>query len=153
MNVRNTGSALFFFCVGVAVLWKGLHLGLRLDQNMGPGFFPILAGGALTLLSLLLLAQTFYHRKSAEPRVSFWVSRNAWGNVFLTFLVTAAYPFMLNLIGFFLSTLILLIFLFRAISRLKWWVVWTAGVIAAMSFYFVFEIWLRANLPRGFWSF
>jgi hypothetical protein len=47
----------------------------------------------------------------------------------------------------------LLIFLFRAISRLKWWVVWTAGVIAAMSFYFVFEIWLRANLPRGFWGF
>jgi hypothetical protein len=73
--------------------------------------------------------------------------------VFLTFLVTAAYPFMLNLVGFFLSTLILLIFLFRVISRLKWWVVWTAGAIAAMSFYFVFEIWLRANLPRGFWGF
>ena len=153
MNVRNAGSGLFFFCVGVAVLWKGFHLGLRLDQNMGPGFFPILAGGVLTLLSLLLLAQTLYHRKSAEPTASFWVSRNAWRKVFLTFLVTAAYPFMLNLIGFFLSTLILLIFLFRAISRLKWWVVWTAGVIAAMSFYYVFEIWLRANLPRGFWSF
>src|SRR5271157_4693086 len=107
MNVRNAGSAVFFLLVGAAVLWKGFDLGLSTDQNVGPGFFPIIAGGVLTLLSLLLIVQTVYDRKAVRPRESFWVSPYAWKKVLLTFFVTAAYPFMMNLIGFFLSTLVL----------------------------------------------
>ena len=153
MNLRNAISALFCFFLGLAFLVRGVHLGLKAGQNMGPGFFPIVAGGTLAFLSIILLAQTLRHRRSPEPKRSFWVDPRGWKRVFLTFLATAAYPFMLNHLGFFLSTLCLLFFLFGAISRLKWWIVGAGGGIAATSFYLVFEVWLKVNLPRGLLSF
>jgi hypothetical protein len=153
MNRRNRISAIFCFLLGLSVLIKGMRLGLKLDQEMGPGFFPFIAGGILTFLSLLLLIQSLMDHGISGKKELFWVNPSGWKRVFLTLFATAAYPLMINPLGFILSTLFLLFFFFKVIARMKWWSVGVGGTVTTICAYLIFEIWLKANLPQGLLSF
>jgi hypothetical protein len=145
-------SSVFFFLLGIAVLLKGLRFGLELNQTVGPGFFPFAAGIILCLLSFVLFIQPQMRpRPLAEKK--FRINWAGWKRVLLTLLALGAYPVFINSLGFLLSTLFLLFFLFRAVARLKWQTVGVAGIIAAGGAYLIFEIWLKASLPRGFLGF
>ncbi len=146
-------SSIFCFFLGLAVLLKGLHLGLKINQAMGPGFFPSVAGFTLSLLSVVLLIQSQMEHRALKEKKSFSINRTGLEKVLLTLLALAAYPVFINQLGFLLSTLFLLFFLFRAIARLRWQTVGMGGIIATGSAYLIFEIWLRASLPRGFLGF
>lgn len=147
-RLRNVVSAIFCLLLGLAVAWKGVSLGLKLGSEMGPGFFPCLAGGILALLSLILFLQSMKgkHPGTREP---FWMHPRSWLRVFLTLLPLGIYPFVIDRLGFFLSSLFLLIFLFGVIARLRWTAVWLGGLITTLGFYLVFNLWLKANLPAG----
>jgi hypothetical protein len=139
--------------LGFAVLIKGIRLGFKVDQEMGPGFFPLVAGGILALLSLVLFVQSLMDYGTQGHKEPFWVTPSGWKRVFLTLFVTAAYPVIINPFGFILSTLFLLFFFFKVIARLKWWAVGVGGIVTTMCAYLIFEIWLKANLPRGLLGF
>jgi putative tricarboxylic transport membrane protein len=146
-------SSLFCFFLGLAVFVKGLHLGLRVNIDMGPGFFPLVAGGILSLLSAILLTQTFFKKETSVQSIPFWSNPYGWKLVLLTILAVGIYPFILSPVGFFLSTFLLLFFLFMVIARHKWWVAGIGGIVTAAMVYLIFEIWLKANLPKGLFSF
>jgi uncharacterized BrkB/YihY/UPF0761 family membrane protein len=53
-------------------------------------------------------------------------------------------------LGFILSTVLLLLFLFKAVEPQKWsWAV-LGAVISTLTAYGVFQLWLGTQLPRGF---
>ena len=153
MNRRNRMSAGFCLILGLAVSVKGVSLGLRMNQEMGPGFFPFLAGGILVLLSVILFIQSSVKDGRPGYKESFWIDSNGKKRVLLTLLVTGAYPVVINHLGFLLSTLLLLFFLFRVIAHLKWKLVGVVGTATAVCSYLIFEVWLRANLPRNILGF
>ena len=65
-----------------------------------------------------------------------------------------AYALVLDILGFLISTFLLLSFLFRfGMEPQKWF--WAIGgsVIASLSCYVVFELWLRTQLPKGILGF
>jgi len=146
-------SAIFCFFLGLAVLAGGIRLGLRVELDMGPGFFPLVAGGILSLLSIVLLFQSLVKKETSTEQSSFWVNPQGWKSVLLTLFAISVYPFTLNRLGFLLSTFFLLFFLFLVIARKKWWVAGVGGIITAIVVYIIFEIWLRANFPRGILAF
>lgn len=153
MNSRNRISSIFCFFLGLTVLIKGMRLGLKVDQEMGAGFFPLVAGGILTLLSFILFVQSLMDHGTQGHKEPFWVTPSGWKRVFLTLFATAAYPLLIGHLGFILSTLFLLFFFFKVIARLKWWAVGVGGSVATMCAYLIFEIWLKANLPQGLLGF
>jgi putative tricarboxylic transport membrane protein len=152
MNHHNRISAIFCLLLGIAVFVKGLHLGLRVNIDMGPGFFPLVAGGTLSFLSVILLIQSLI-KKETSHRISFWNNPYGWKLVLLTILAISIYPFILSPVGFFLSTFLFLFFLFLVIARHKWWAAGIGGIVTAAMVYLIFEIWLKANLPKGLFSF
>jgi len=153
MHLFDKMSAIFFFFLGLAVLAKGFQLGLRINIDMGPGFFPLVAGGILSFLSLVLLIQSLIKKEKSFQKVSFWANPYGWKLVLLTIFSISGYPFILNRAGFLLSTFLLLFFLFWIIARQKWWAAVIGGVITAAMVYLLFDIWLKANLPKGILSF
>lgn len=153
MNLFDRISSIFCFFLGLAVLAKGLRLGLRVNIDMGPGFFPLVAGGILSFLSMILFIQSLIKKETSVQRVTFWTNPYGWKLVLLTVLTISAYPFILNQLGFLLSTFLFLFFLFLVIARQKWWVAGFGGVATAAVVYLIFEIWLKANLPRGILNF
>lgn len=146
-------SAIFCLFLGLAVFAKGLHLGLRVHIDMGPGFFPLVAGGLLSVLSGILFFQSLVKKETSAQRIPFWNNPYGWKLVLLAILAIGIYPFILNPIGFLVSTFLLLFFLFRVVAHYKWWTAGIGGIIAAAMVYLIFEIWLKAQLPKGLFGF
>ena len=106
------------------------------------GFLPMLAGIIAILLAVVLLFQT--KKKTAEQERKEpvnWVKFNfIW--VGMVFYVT-----MIGTIGFFLSTWILLIYLFKVADTEGWFVPTVVGAVTSVSFYFLFVKYLLVPLP------
>ena len=145
----NKISAVFFFVLGFAVLYHGTRLGLKVNLDMGPGFFPAIVGGILLCLSLILLLQSILAKDASEPPGKFWVYPGGWKSVFLTLFTAAAYPFSLYYLGFLISTFLLLFFLLFVIAHYRWWLSGIWGIGTSVVAYLIFELWLKANLPKG----
>ena len=120
---------------------------------MGPGLLPFIVGGILSLLSCILLFQSFTRKVAPELKKPFWTNPLGWKAVLVTLLAAAIYPFALKGLGFLLSTYLFLFFLFTIIGHQTWWKACLGGVSTALIGYLIFEVWLKANMPRGILGF
>jgi hypothetical protein len=141
--------AIFCFFLGLVVLVVGLHLRLQMNLEVGPGFLPFVVGGILAFLSIILLVQSIMKEGISAPKESFWVNPYGWKLVLLTLFVIVSYPLILNHVGFPLSSFLLIFSLFVVTAHLKWWVAGVWGAFTAVVVYLIFEVWLKANMPRG----
>ena len=69
----------------------------------------------------------------------------------ITFVVLALflYASFMEVLGFIPVTLLLFLFLLRLIEKKKWAMTVLVTVIVTGMSYVVFEVWLKAQLPRG----
>jgi len=131
---------------------ESIRLPLGSFRDPGPGFLPLLVGillGALSLISFFQ-ARTAKLPESSEP----WYPRKRWKNLVWVLGALLAYAGILDALGFLVSTFLLLILLFRSSLEPRSWP-WAVGgsLIASVSCYVVFELWLRTQLPKGFLGF
>ena len=55
INYKDACCGLFFICLGMSVcLYTGARLSIGSFNQMGPGFFPLLIGGLLVIVGLLI---------------------------------------------------------------------------------------------------
>ncbi|MCX5908594.1 MAG: tripartite tricarboxylate transporter TctB family protein, partial [Deltaproteobacteria bacterium] len=64
-----------------------------------------------------------------------------------------AYAFLLDILGFFLDTFLLILFLIRRVESRPWWVAGLGALGITFFCYLVFRVWLRVQLPLGFLDF
>ena len=57
-----------------------------------------------------------------------------------------------QLVGFALSTFLLVLFLFRAVQTERWWRSLVKALLITVGNYLVFVVWLGIRLPGGFWA-
>jgi hypothetical protein len=57
LSSRDFLTGLIFAAVGLAFAWGGAKYGFGQARRMGPGYFPVLTGGALALVGLALVAR------------------------------------------------------------------------------------------------
>ena len=146
-------SAAFFLLLGLAVLGQGSRLRLKVGSDMGPGLLPFIVGGILSLLSCILLFQALTRKVAPELKKAFWTNPLGWKAVLVTLLAAAIYPFVLKGLGFLLSTYLFLFFLFTIIGHQTRWKACVVGVSTALIGHLIFEVWLKANMPRGILGF
>jgi len=133
--------------LGVAVCVESWRLKIGAFNNPGPGFLPFWAGlllGVLSLISLIRTAATEEVRE--EPSV--WTEVNV-PKLALVMLALLLYVALLDTLGFFLCTFLLLIFLFRAAEPYRWSVVLSASVLSLAAVYVVFVVLMDVRLPSG----
>ena len=137
----------FFVCLG------GLKLGFGTFHQPLAGFMPFLAGLLLGLLALVdlisgLLKQ--WHEEKEDKAI--WAEIN-WKKLIVTLAVLFLYTAIFSFLGFMVSTLLLLLFLFRVMEPRPWWFVLIASLVATGLFYLGFKIGLDSQLPRGILGF
>ena len=148
--MRNTdrSSSLFWLVVGIGIAISSLKYGFGTFHEPGPGFITFFAGAILTFLSLALFFSSFRDRVDRGGLRNLWVGLE-FGKVLYVILLLVAYTLMLKSIGFLISTFVLLFLLFRVKGSYRLRTILLMSFLVTTGSYLIFEIWLKAQLPKG----
>jgi putative tricarboxylic transport membrane protein len=139
-------SAVFLILLGVFAVIQAERMNIGSFSQPGPGLFPFLSGILLSTLSVISLI------RSNLKRVRKPSERMQRANLLKVFCVLAAvllFRFLLPLLGYLLSSLVLLVVLIKVVGDRKWpqTVLW-AAVFSGAS-YVLFSRWLMVQFPEG----
>ncbi len=144
-------SSLIWLFFAVFICSESLRLPLGTLRDPGAGFLPLGSGLCLGILSIVHYLQARFRRES-DLRTS-WISRERWKILVIILAVLFGYALLLDVLGFLISTFILLLVLFSLAKPKKWAVAAGGSALASILSYVVFEIWLKTQLPRGILGF
>lgn len=147
MNNDQVSSALWFF-LGLAVCLGSLQYKLGTPASPGTGFMPFLTGAAISFFS----AVGFIHATLRRGQGEGWagvLGGVRWKNALVILLSLLTYALLLVPLGFFLCTTLFIAFLLLAIVPQRWPVVILCSLLTAAASYLIFEVWLKAQLPKG----
>jgi hypothetical protein len=145
-------SAAVWFALGLTITVASVPYGLGTLDSPGTGFLPFLSGLAVTFFSSIGLVHATLRRRAGVG----WkpVMRGViWRKSLIVLMALLAYVWLLKPLGFSLCTALFIGFLLRAVQPQRWSVVMTGAIGAALGAYGIFEVWLKAQLPRGPWGF
>lgn len=150
MSKPDQFSSLFWFILGIAVAYLSYRLGLGTLTSPGPGFLPFWCALILSVLSLVVFFHRTFTRTRGEVRGlgHLWEGVR-WPRAICVLAAILAYSLLFTSLGYLLSTLALLLFLFKAIEPQKWTVAFGGAVLASLVSFVVFALWLDVQLPRG----
>ncbi len=148
--MRNTdqSSSLFWLVVAAGIVLLSLKYGVGNFHEPGPGFITFFAGAILIVLSLALFFSNFRGRAEPSSLRSLWAGLET-GKVLYVLFLLVAYIFLLKPVGFLIGTFLLLALLFRVKGSYHLKTVLLISLLVTAGSYLVFEIWLKAQLPKG----
>ena len=149
MKSKDTTSSLFWLLVGAGVCYGGYDLELGTLHDPGSGFMFFWVGIIMMGLSLSILIQGMRMREKGEDLKSLW-SGVQWKKIVLVVIALSLYAYAFSTSGFIICTVILLVFLFKAIEPQRWSVAILGAVLSTVTAYLVFQLWLGSQLPKGF---
>lgn len=142
----NLLGSIFWFAVAFYVCLGAYKLGFGTFHEPGPGFIFMLSGLFLAILSAIDLLKTLI--KKTEINRLMW-SGLRWPKVILILISLVAYHYFFVLMGFILSTFLLMLFLFKAVEPTKWWVAIISTLITTLAVYIIFDVLLSIPFPKG----
>jgi putative tricarboxylic transport membrane protein len=130
------------------MLWA-TRLGLGTVTEPGSGFIFFWLGLILAMLSVADLAASL---RGSEAIVQEMKEMN-WVKIARVLLFLLLYAFLLERLGFVLTTFLLLSFLLGWIEQASWTRSLGVAAVAALGSFAVFELWLKVRLPKGILGF
>lgn len=146
---RDRVAALVLLLFGLGGTFGARRLTIGDPGHPGPGFFPFWLALALAGVALALLLRP---APAAAP-VAVAAEHLRHGKVVLALLAGAAYAAALEPLGFVVTTLLFLLFLFRAVEPRRWSSSVVIAAATAIAGHLVFKVWLDVQLPAGPWGF
>lgn len=139
--------------VGVVFMIGSLRLGLGNVRRPGTGFLPFYTGLGLSCVALVYLFKTFLAAKRERRKVNEEFFGRSVLNVVAIFMALIVYVLLFPLLGYVLSTFLLLIFLFKAGGVRRWTSCTVDAFLAVSLSYLLFCFWLNMRFPKGFLGF
>jgi putative tricarboxylic transport membrane protein len=136
--------------IGIAIMAGSYRYEIGSFESPGAGFVPFYSGLAMAIFSAVPLLQSF--RRGWMPLRRLWEGTK-WQRAGAVTAGLLLYCFFLNDLGFLLATMLLTIGFFRLLQKPNWKVTLFAALTTTAGFYLLFQVWLQAQLPRGFLGF
>jgi len=149
---NDQASAAFWFALGSIIAIASLRYRLGTLASPGTGFMPFLAGLAIAFFSFIGLLHGTLRRKQGvgwKPTMSGLM----WEKSLIVLAALFAYTLLLRPLGFSLCTALFIGFLLKTVKPQGWMVVIAGSLLTALGAYGIFEVWLKAQLPKGPWGF
>lgn len=140
-------SSLCLILFAIAISIQSYKLGLGTSKNPGPGFFPMVSGITVGLLSFPIFIKAVL--TSEKELILFWPDKKAIKKIILVTLTLVTYAIALEYLGFLLCTFLSMLFLLKVVAAPKWFSAIFFAIITSLSSYVIFEIFLKSQLPRG----
>jgi len=146
MRKLDIQSGIFLLLASVAICLGSLQHEVGSLTEPGSGFFPLITGLALGVLSLFVLIEGW---KMDQDSVGFWAPAANRKGIFLTIFFILVFSFLLERAGFLITTTLFFFLVSRFVSHHRSSTALFFGLAASISTYVVFNYLLRAPLPGG----
>jgi putative tricarboxylic transport membrane protein len=134
--------------MGIGVSYGGYKLDLGTLHDPGGGFLFFWVGLVMIGLSLGILVRAIRAKATQGELKAIWAGIS-WKKLISVLAALFIYAYLFTPLGFILSTIGLLVFLFKAVEPQKWsWAV-LGAMISTLAAYSVFRLWLGCQLPQG----
>ena len=154
MRKYDLWSSLVLFLLGTAIAYSSLKLGLGTWATPGPGFLPFWAGLGLSLISIGIFVLAMIKAEAVPAAVEKFWSRPDSRKIVLAVLISLiVYDLLWTRLGFSLTTFFWLLFLFHFVGKRKWSFTLAGAAITSAMSYFLFQVFLKSQLPAGFIGF
>jgi putative tricarboxylic transport membrane protein len=139
------------------LIWLGLGVffavgsrkyGIGSLDEPGPGFFPLIGGGLLSLAALIHLVQLMRKPEGGARESGLWGEAH-WGRSITVVAGLTLYAFTVDLLGFIIATFLLMFILFSLYDRTKYIFAIFGSLSVITITYCVFSIWLKVQFPAG----
>jgi putative tricarboxylic transport membrane protein len=145
---RDIISSLFWAAMGIGICYGGFKLDLGTLHDPGGGFMFFWVGVIMIGLSLGILIRAVRGKATKGEMKAIW-ARISWKKIVSVLAALFIYAYVFTPLGFILSTIFLLIFLFKAVEPQKWsWAI-LGAIVSTLAAYGVFRLWLGCQLPQG----
>ena len=151
MKTFDQASSLFWLLVSLSVFVESLRLGIGTLHNPGRGFLTFGASGVLGILSLILLLQASLRKKEVKTPPFF--AGPLWTRILLVVIVLVVYSWVMPVLGYLISTFLLMTTLFLILERKKILFVFVSSILATVVTYLIFSKWLNCQFPDGLFGF
>lgn len=111
--------------------------------RLGPGFFPRIIGVSLVALCVLSL----YADRKRDVAVD--VVSPAWGSAVMLALLSGGFVALLDVLGGLVSMIVFMAIALSIFNRGRLLQNALVAVFLPVAIYLVFELWLKAAMPRG----
>jgi hypothetical protein len=148
MKHRDLYSSLFFLALGIAVCIGAWDLGIGQAGAPGSGFLPFSAGLLLSGLSIALLSGAVGVGEKRSLSFQFGESIRKGRRIIMALLSLVLYVFLMNFIGFLLSTFLFMLFIMRFVGRQGWMKSVITAILVSATSHFIFAVFLDIQLPE-----
>ncbi len=143
-------GSIFWLVVGIYALVQAFRLGLGHVNNPGAGFIFFWAASFLIILAVIdLVVSAKKQEREEDKKEALWAGLR-WRRVLLVVVVLSTYIYFLNSLGFWISTFLLLVFLYKWVEPAKWWISVVGALITLLLSFAIFKLWLAVEFPKGF---
>jgi putative tricarboxylic transport membrane protein len=139
-------AGLFWLGLGIFVSFAGRDLGVGTLAAPGSGFLVFWAGLLMCGFAVTIVAGAVRHGGPALG--SLWVGIR-WGKVLLVILSLAAYAALLDVLGFLIATVPLMLVLLRAVDPAPWRTALPLALLSTLGVWWVLKRLLLIQLPAG----
>jgi hypothetical protein len=151
MKTLDQTSSLFWLLVSILVFAESLRIGIGTVQNPGMGFMTFGASGILGILSLVLFLQASVRKVDLRHKPLF--AGTLWRRIFFVLLVLTVYARVMPVLGYLISTFVLMTLLFGILEKKRPWFVSLYALAATLFTYLAFSKWLNCQFPQGLFGF
>jgi len=152
MNRADAVSGIALGALGVYAATKAYSFGLGTLPQPGAGFFPFLAGALMALCSAAVLVRALLAggeaSRAREPRVA-----TNWWKVGICVAALAAYAVALPLVGFAVSTFLVMFALSRLDPLTSWTGSFLIAALGSIGFWVMFVRLLSVRFPQPMFGF
>jgi putative tricarboxylic transport membrane protein len=152
MRKEDLVVAAICLITSVVVLSDSAHRYFGDQGEMGPGAFPTLLAILIGLCGVSIIVQ--WMRGNRDTRGPAFISSGVGGWRF-SFVAGSLviHRFVMDFVGFGLTSLVLMIFQMRLLGRHRWSTTLILSVLFVLLISVTFRVWLYMGLPRGFIGF
>ncbi len=147
MNHDRLSSGLFFL-LGLLICLQSLSYGVGTLAAPESGLMPFLSGATISLLAAIGFVRASSRGRKLE-NLGPMFQGVAWQRTLLTLAALLGFLILLKPLGFLLFTFVFMVFMLRAIVPHRWGVVIGVALLTAVASYLIFDVWLKAQLPKG----
>lgn len=150
MRKTDQWSGIVLLIISALIIWGSLGMPYGGIHNPGAGLYPLWLGVILGAMAIGLILKSTREKEGGKMVRDLLAEKIRWGKLLALLCALVFYGIALEFLGFLIVTFLFMAFLLWFIDPQPWKSIIGWALVGSIGCYFVFEVWLKLRLPRGF---